>query len=211
MENEVFTGKPISGSTTINHAVRAKLDLTNDEYVLLHFLNVSFDEKRIITYELVFRKIAMTPPQFDMIRKSLQERQWIRDVRIGEKVHIQVSKRFKEAFYVEEKEFNEFWTNSKTGQVDWPGSRADALAKYIICRKEYPHDYLMKQKNWYFRLLNLPDYAYRQKMMASVFLNMRTKRFEEDFESQWREVSGKERKDEPVQPLDKATKDALFI
>jgi len=210
MGNEVFTGKPISGSTTINHAVRIKLQLTNNEYVLLQFLEISFQEKRVITYELIYRKIGMDVELFNTLREKLKQGLWIKDEKVGDKVLIRVTKRFREAFYVNEQDFNDFWLNPKTKTADWPGSRTDALAKYVIARKEYPADYLLKQKHWYFRMLALPEYAYRQKMGAPVFLNMRTKRFEEDFESQWREVTGKTRIEEPVQSLDMAKKEELF-
>ncbi len=211
MDKVNLIGKPISGSTTINHEVRQKLELTNDEYVLLSFLNTAQQEKRDITYELVYRKTAIEKADYDIISNKLFVRDYIRASKVEERVFIKVSKRFREAFYVQERDFDEFWFNAKTGVCDWPGSKSDALAKYIICRKSYPHDYLMKQKNWYFRFLELPDNSFRKKLGASVFLNMSTKRFEEDFEAHWRASTGVALKQQPVQPLSKAQKEGLFI
>jgi hypothetical protein len=210
METLSMAGIPITGSTTINHEVRHKLNLTNDQFILLDFLQKAFEEKREITYELIYRKTAITQIEYDTIIPILYQRNLVRDENVKTKRYIRVSKVFKQAFYVNEKDFDLFWKDNK-GVCCWPGSRTDALQKYILARREYPHDYLMKQRNWYFRMLELPEYSFRQKMGAPVFLNMKTKRFEEDFEAAVRAITGVERKDTFTQSLDKAKKDLLFV
>ena len=202
----IFTGKPISGSTIINHAIRIQLELTNDEYVLLDFLDLAYKEKRVITKELLFRKIGLHPTQFETLRADLQDRKWVR----GKDEFIQVSKRWKEAFYISEEDFNEFWLDKNRTKSDWPGNRKDAFEKYIFVRKKFSHEHIMKAKNWYFRLLALPELAYREKMGASVFLNMKTQRFNDNWEEQWREKTGKERIEEQLLPVTKEEKDKLF-
>lgn len=82
-------------------------------------------------------------------------------------------------------EFEEFWmamqikTANGKKNISWTGSKQDALNKFTRTRKIESFEYLMAQKELYFKMIASSDF--RKVMGCSVFLNVDTKRYSEDW------------------------------
>jgi len=96
-----------------------------------------------------------------------------------------------------------FWV--KDGKVCWTGSKGKARELYVKLRRSTSRELILKQRNMYFKLLEIDDW--RQRMMATVFLGP-AERWKENWEDQLQEAREKQneadkeyKKREDVQPL----------
>ena len=93
-----------------------------------------------------------------------------------------------EGFSTVKNEFEEFWTskiyNTANGKknISWAGSKQDAYNKFVKARKIESFEYLMAQRELYFKMIASSDF--RKVMGCSVFLNVETKRYSEDWGKQ---------------------------
>ena len=170
----------VIGHTTINHKIRITLNLTCDEYCLIDLIEKCKSKKIKFTYEESYKRLGYEKEVVNAIMNQLQGRKLLK----WEEKEFRVTKLWIEQFEISQEEFDAFWEPMKfQGRtIRWTGSKFDAQKKYIKARREYEGSYLYFQKQNYFRLLfEKPE---RPIMAASVFLNMETKRFIEEFHTQ---------------------------
>ena len=187
-----------SGHTTINHQVRMELGISYEQYCILDLV-----ERRqsagAITPTFMSQKLKMNKDTVVTIARELREKGFL-----NIKKSPRVTSKWLSAFEISDEEFSEFW-KPEHGKK-WTGSRKDARDKYNRARRQYSAQHLLNQKRYYFRFLSLEENDFRQTMGASVFLNLQTERFNEDFRA-----SLKEEQTEIInKPITKEDVDELF-
>lgn len=171
----------VSGTTLIDHAKRVALGLNCSAYVLATYIDKKGDSE---PYDYVQAQVAtgLTHEQQDTLLIKLYNMnyiQWTKDLKTNT-----ITDKWCDQFSDLEKEFEKFWTDLIDGKVRnaWPGSKPVAEKLFKKVRKKYSFEHLMKQRREYFRYLerSLRIKGFdRQKMMATVFLNPETQRFNE--------------------------------
>jgi hypothetical protein len=185
-KDEIITvGKDpdIHGSSIINHSIRYRLSINCSDYVVADFIDRMEKAKKEPTFERAFRHLGIDKNSFIAILYKLAKLNIV-DCNTREGWH--VTRLWKDFFSAIEDEFADFWTVDK--KPCWPGSKSAAQDCYVKARKEETKEYLIKQRNDYFKFLTLPEQAFRQKMMATVFLNTKTKRYSEDWSAYFKPV-----------------------
>jgi hypothetical protein len=176
-----FVSKPVSdvyGLTTINHSKRAKMGLTMLHYCVADLVEYCNNKSRPLTYDYIYRKIAVEKEQFLSVAKSLVDLGFLE----YSQDKLKVTRKWLDTFMIEEQWFEAFWLVKN--QNFWPGSKKDAKANFIKACKFYPPEYLIKCRDYYIKFLNHPTNSYRKPMAATVFLNLQTERFKENWSDQ---------------------------
>lgn len=197
------------GHTTIIHSIRHRLNITLAEYCMMDFIVRSLARKKIVSYNRIYYHMGVEESVAKNILRSLLGKELIIKVPKG----IEVTKKWSKHFIVNQEEFEEFYLNSETARVDWPGSRKDVFEKYKKARQHYSREHLMKCKYWYFKFLNLTENKFRKKMGGSVFLGLTKERFNENWQEQHDEIINarpSEKKAKPVS-MTKKEKDEKFM
>jgi hypothetical protein len=191
----------IIGHTEINHKIRIFLNLSCEEYCLVDLIEKCHAKKVEFTYQECYRRIGIEKQRIDELISTLRKYKIIEIV----KDEYITGSLWRNQFEVSQEEFNAFWEKvifPNGRKISWTGSKTDAFNKYKMARKKYEGTYLYKKKTDYFNLLfENPE---RPIMMASVFLNLQTERFTEDFASQLKRT----KKDINKQKIDK---EGLFL
>lgn len=197
------------GNTTINHNVRVDLCISNDMYVFLDCIESIIRNGGIVDYDAIESRIGTSREETIMLFNMAIRDEYIEHTKTVAK--FKLSETWKSAFKPEENEFDEFWNpmvfvvEGQKKRVSWTGSKYDARTKFLKVRKEESFDYLMKQKEKYFKVIAYSDW--RRIMGCSVFLNKETKRYAED----WDELMPEDAKqDVPTKKLDKKDVNNLF-
>lgn len=184
LDNYVSKAPDIVGSSTINHAARVKLGLTCSEYCFIDFLHrrdVDATETKSIWISLGFGEKEINQLFRNLIVKGFI----IMDIGSGnsDNPKFNFTQKWKEGFANIEQEFNEyFWMEN--GKVAWTGTKKKAFEYYIKLRKKHSKDFLVNQRDQYFKFLELQK-KYRnfdqQRLMCQVFLNPANERYLEDY------------------------------
>ena len=173
------------GNTTINHNVRVALCISNDMYVFLDAIEKIIQNGSPVDYEAIERRVGIPRKETINLFNLAIEEGYIEYTQSVTKVRL--DKKWKEAFRPEDSEFDAFWlpmdflVEGEKKRVSWTGSKYDARTKFLKVRKEESFEYLMEQKEKYFRVIAHSDW--RRIMGCSVFLNKETKRYAEDWDS----------------------------
>ncbi len=179
----------VYGVSVINHYIRLKAGITIAEYVLIEAIE-KLNNKRPEGFYMadVYRYTGLSEEQIRTLVGSLTEKNFL--VKQNDKPPM-IAEKWIRLFDVEDFEFERFWAPMTIEErtIRWTGSKEDAKLKYTKVRKEYSYDYLLHQKELYFKVVINAKFD-RQVMGASVFLNMKTKRFTEDFNTQLKELLG---------------------
>lgn len=179
----VSTPRRIIGSTIINHEVRCKLELSNDQYVMMDFFEKFCKDSKQISYIQIYEHIGMDKEFAKLIISTLFHKSLLETYN-GINA-LRPSALWYNAFGDIKNEFDVFWAslditvNGQKKHIGWTGSKQDALAKFTKARKEESFEFLIKQKHDYFQMI--AKSTYRQVMGCSVFLNTTTKRYAEDW------------------------------
>lgn len=181
--------RDIIGTTEINHAIRKKLNITSDEYCVIDLIEKCIAKKVLFSYQEVYRRIGITEEELKPLISSIGKKGLLNH---SKEKGFGVTELWKGEFEVTQEEFGIFWEpiefpGNPKRIIRWTGSKTDGFKKYCKARKEYDSVYLLNQKNNYFKLLyEKPD---RPILGCSVFLNMQTKRFEEEWHLQLKRSS----------------------
>ena len=169
-----------TAKSAINHNIRHRLGISADDYCIIETCDVLYTKQKIykavdiqckIGYDVEFIKERVKA----LIDAGLLQKDGNESPKSSEK--------WKRNFLISEEEFVAFMEPMQftTRLVKWTGSKADSKMKYEIARKHYSAQYLLDRKKAYFEYLARD--IKRDIMMASVFLNVKTKRFSEEWET----------------------------
>lgn len=190
----------VSGSTIINHQARTELNISCDEYVLIDCIEKLVNAKKPINYSLIWEYTGLEKDKVIFLMNEAV----INDLLIPSPntSGYKVTDKWLNAFKPVEVEFEQFWKSEKVNgkTISWTGSKPDALQKFMKVRKIESFDYLMKQKKDYFEMIGNSDW--RRVMGCSVFLNITTKRYSEDW-TKYDEGRITPAKEEPKRKLSK--------
>ena len=187
-----------SGTTCINHRVRVMMDLTLTEYCILDLIIKRKSMGKDVTYTTIENSLGIPVDTITKATKLLEQKQMIKyDNKFF--LNPETVKRLKvleEGQYASE--FEVFWMMKKDDKnvVAWPGPRKDAYEKFVTARKQFSLEFIMKQRENYFKYLVI--HPWRQKMIASKFLNVKTGQIEEDFLAQIKTESTEVKRDEKI-------------
>jgi len=184
------------GTSTIDHTKRYRLKLTCNEYVLLDHLMYLKNEKKSLDYARITTMIGFTYEQVQKAFESMVKKEIITDTfqpTIATCIEFEAE--------VKSDRFEEFWFDDvEKKKGTWPGSRPQAEKLFNRLLKEHSVEHLLERKAAYLRYLawEKKERGFdRQRMMATVFLNNSTKRFEEDWDGYINKEE--EKKDLPAQ------------
>ena len=174
VENEVKNYKPkpprITGITTINHSMRVEMGLGVIEYVLMDGIINLKKQNKPVTVQSVFIRTGLIEQEQGLALEYLVKKGYIFPEQAADGSPV-LSDRWNSFFKSIEAEFDDFWT--KDGKVCWQGSKTKAQSLYAAARKKYPREHIIKQRDEYFRYLDLllksQGFA-RAKMQATRFL-----------------------------------------
>jgi hypothetical protein len=213
-----------NGITTINHNVRCRMQLDCNEYVLIEYI-VKIRERYILyDYGLCYLATGFVPEQQEMLLRRLFNKEFIAYINHpnGQK-DIKPTGKWDELFFDQiERQFDRFWTEDINGKsrTAWNGSKPEAYKIFRNLVPQYGFDKLMQQRKSYFRFLELQKSVRgfdRQRMMATVFLNMQKERYNEDWAGQVEELEKLRKEKEGVRerieqaPVTTKDKNDLFI
>lgn len=202
--NDFISDQPkITGSTTINHAVRVKLGITADEYCFMMYLEERKNKSREFDLSHCFSIIGYNANMAKLMYHGLVQHGFLGLFKPGEVPKL--TERWGQAFNVDF-EFNQFWTvNLPDGKkrTAWPGSKEATRKLFDKVRKQYSLEYILRQRDHYFKFLILTK-KYRNfdrmKMGGPVWLGP-DKHYETDWKSEWEEL---EEKYNPKKPMAEA-------
>lgn len=164
-------------TTIISHKIREKFDISLSAYVVADALNSG---ENIMDANLMQENYFMHTRELNDAISELLEKELI----YFDSIFYVISNTWKKAFGNFEEEFEAFWEpmviNNRT--IRWTNTKANGLIAYKTARKLETADYLLAQKESYFEMISESDF--RQVMGCPVFLNTKTKRYSEDWESQ---------------------------
>ena len=176
----------VHGRTTINHEARMKLLLNCSEYVFMDWFYRETSKGKEPEVMDCYVNTGFTPEQQGRIMKGLIVKGFLLGG-IGDSPTI--TEKWTDGFADFDQEFERFfWV--KNGKVCWHGSKPQALKLYVTLRKNHSREFLLKQRDTYFKFLDLEHktgFPERKKLMASVFLGPK-ERFNEDWATQAKEL-----------------------
>jgi hypothetical protein len=183
LKNKLTDIKPRVAPTAksaINHNIRNRLGISADDYCIIETCDVLHVKMKVYKAVDVQSKIGYDCDFIKERVKALME-MGLLEKSDGESPHS--SDKWKRNFMITEEEFEKFMepVTYASRKVKWTGSKADAKMKYETARKHYSSQYLFDRKMAYFNFLSRD--IKRDIMMASVFLNVKTKRFSEEWET----------------------------
>jgi hypothetical protein len=177
-----YQAKPpkVTGVITINHERRLEMNLSLLEYVLMDAIVQLKEKKHPVTVSSIYILTGLAPSDQQLALKWLIEKGYVYPA-MEEDNSPKISDKWQSYFKSLAVEFEDFW--NKDGKVCWPGSKIKAQSLYVALRKLHSKDFLIQQRNEYFRYLELllkSQRFDRPKMMATVFLGP-----QERFKESW--------------------------
>lgn len=170
-----------SGISIVNHRTRTMLNISITEYCVLSFIIEKKLKHIEVTIPMLISELGINEDLILKVKSNLELKKMIKfDNQFF--VNMEVVNKIKEIESNQyESEFEQFWTEKKDDKiiVSWPGPRKKTFDLFVIARKKFPFEFIMKQKKDYFELLK--QQPYRQKMIATRFLNVNTGQIEEDW------------------------------
>lgn len=195
----------IYGTTTIVHDKRDKLGITMAEYVVADFVAYANSKRKLVTFEYAYRRTGLKKDVIPGILKSLREKGLVEI----DGQNLKVTRKWLDTFMIEAEWFESFW-NVK-GKPFWPGSKTDAKEKFIKACKFYSPEFLIQCRDNYIQFMSHSENSFRKTMGASVFLNLQTERFKEDWIGSLKRLKGEVKMPRSVTAeLTKQEKDKLF-
>jgi hypothetical protein len=171
----------ITGSSTINHAVRVKLQLNCSHYCYMKYISDCFESKKVIEQMEVYEAIGFDATQQNFMVKELMLSGFLY---INEKTdRVMMTGKWGTGFPNIEAEFDRFW--KKDGKVAWSGSRAQALMLYQKVVKSKNVSVILAQRDSYFEYLETEHKRgfNRSAMAAERWLNPKAEHYMEDYQA----------------------------
>jgi hypothetical protein len=180
------------GINIVNHQIRGEYNLTVSEYCVVDLI-VQRKNKNKNTSDLnISTFIGIDAVTVDNIINKLKAKEIITEKNGYYFTKKSIVQKINNEFDYS-KEFNEFWTikNEKGELVTaWPGPKQKAFDLYTKARKAgRSHLFILEQRYWYFKLLSMQ--TYRQKMIATRFLNINSGELDQDFKGEYENISKK--------------------
>jgi hypothetical protein len=182
MANEIENFKSerpdITGSSTINHRVRVKLQLNCSLYVYMQFIADSFNKNAFIDPMDVYKAIGMDVNQQNEMAKELIAKGFLY---VNQQGVIFPTDKWATGWPKLEVEFEEFW---KRGSKNcWTGSKKQAFALYCKVRKKTEKETLINQRDYYFDFLEATRKTgfNRAAMVVERWLDPKNEIYMEDF------------------------------
>lgn len=183
----------IIGSTTINHGARVRLGLNCSEYVFLDHLTKKDQKGSIADTLSVYINTGFGESETKALFRSLIAKGFI----VPDGQYYNITSKWEEAFPDLDREFeSHFWLEVIEGhkKVAWTGAKKKAMEYYIRLRKKYSRDFIVTQRDNYFKFLDLQKKLRnfdQQRLMCQVFLNPATERYMEDYEDYIKQLKAK--------------------
>lgn len=168
----------ITGSSSINHKVRVKLQLNCSQYVYMQFIADSFKKNAFIDPMDVYKAIGMDVNQQNELAKELIVKTFLY---LDENGVVFPTDKWSSGWPRLEVEFEEFW--KKDGKNCWTGSKKEGFVLYSKVRKKVEKDVLLNQRNFYFEFLTVTRKTgfNRAAMMVERWLNPKNEYYMEDY------------------------------
>lgn len=183
----------VRGISVIDHRIRTKIEITVGEYCILELYWRRMLQNKQTTWDDIYTHTGIIRDQAGPMIKRLLDKELLKPVLMdGSKRYVPSEKFLDLTEKLEEADFETFWRMSNGRK--WPGSKKDARKKFAIAAKEYGAQHLIKCKRDYFEYLSLPENDYRNTMQASVFLNISTERFNENWREQYNDIIAERKK-----------------
>lgn len=204
---ELVSIRPVTGTSIVNHQIRVKLNLSLEEYVIMEYIEKCARDVIGINYPSIYEKTGIEHDDAKELFVTLWTKGFIETTQSVSK--FKPTSKWFSALSSIKNEFEEFWmsmhikTANGKKNISWTGSKQDALNKFTKARKIESFEYLMAQKELYFKMIASSDF--RKVMGCSVFLNVDTKRYSED----WGKSINKEIVVEEIVPGLKLTKEMV--
>lgn len=185
-----FKSEPpkVFGRSTINHEARMELMLNCSEYVFMDWFYREVSKGKEPEILDCYVNTGFTGDQQQRLMKSLITKGFLIPTNDDSP---KLTSKWESGFADLDKEFEVyFW--KQDGKVCWNGSKPNALKLYVKLRKNISRDFLLKQRNTYFKYLECEHKLgfQRPKLMCSVFLGPQ-ERFNEDWKGQLEEAQAK--------------------
>ena len=178
LENFKSARPEITGSSTINHKVRVKLQLNCSQYVYMQFIADSFKKNAFIDPMDVYKAIGMDVNQQNALAGELLVKAFLYTDQHG---IIFPTEKWATGWPRMDVEFDEFW--KKDGKNCWTGSKKEAFALYSKVRKKVDKEVLISQRDFYFDFLSATRRTgfNRAAMAVERWLNPKTEIYMEDY------------------------------
>jgi hypothetical protein len=205
-ENFKSNRPEITGSSTINHAVREKLRINCSQYCYLKYIAEHFDKNIKIDPMDVYKAIGFT---------DVQQNEMVRDLIVIGFLYIKepggivmMTDKWAGGWPNVQAEFDKFWT--KNGKVAWMGSKPKALELFQKVIKSKDAKIILEQRDHYFEYLEAVHKTgfNRSAMAAERWLNPKNEYYMEDYQNYIEQL--KIQYPGIFQPLDSAPKAATI-
>ncbi len=206
----------VYGISVIDHRIRTRIEVSVGEYCILELYWRRMLQNRQTTWDDIYTHTGINREQAGPMIKRLFDKGHLEAVVMNKEKRYVPSEKFLDLTEkLEESDFETFWRMGNGRK--WPGSKKEARKKFALAAKEHGAHHLIKCKKDYFEYLSLPENDYRNTMQASVFLNLSTERFNENWREQYEDIikdrkkqSGPEQKVVKTSTMTKEQKDELF-
>jgi hypothetical protein len=156
------------------------------EYAIMEYVEKCTRDSIPINYPSIYEKTGVDHDEAKELFASLWHDDFIQACNSVSK--FKPTSKWFDGFSTVKIEFEEFWaskvysTANGKKNISWAGSKQDAYNKFVKTRKIESFEYLMAQRELYFKMIASSDF--RKVMGCSVFLNIETKRYSEDWGKQ---------------------------
>lgn len=195
------------GISVVDHDLRCELDLTVSQYCAIDVIAQRKTKKKTTSVLDITTFLGVDGNIIESMLTKLEKRKLI----INKDGNYYLNKKLankinKKNDYSEQ--FMDFWTIEVDNKVinAWPGPKPRALQLYEKARKnKRSHKFIMDQRYWYFKLLEVQ--IYRQKMIATRFLNIDSGELDQDFKGEYEKVVKKNDKGKDIGKVSAVTMD----
>lgn len=203
MENlKVNPSTLIKGHSEINHQLRVRLGLGFIDYCIIDYLDRHTRLRYPTRTETIWKYLGLTKKTFDKSLNFLMKKGYVARKKKDNNIYVTDKYKNIDADYIHE-EFEKFWFFNINGNKKelWRGPKPMARKMFRIARRSRSFDYIMDQKTWYYKLLQIEKY--RQIMRADKFLNIETGQIDENFKDQVLRYNEEAEENKPKQLMNK--------
>jgi hypothetical protein len=178
--SEATTKRRPTEKSVINHNIRDRINITCDEYVIIDVCERMYIKNKNYTTNDVRDRLGYEVDFIKEMVKSLFAKGLLEKL---DNESPRATDKWKRLFLVSESDFEEFIkpVTYPNRIIKWTGSKADAKDKYEKAIKIVSPMYLLERKKAYFDFLSRTPH--RDIMAAAVFLNVKTRRYSEEWET----------------------------
>ena len=196
METNIFKDFKVQkligfGINIVNHEIRCEFDLTVSQYCIIDIINQRKNKKKTTCINDISTFLGIDGNTVHKTLNALEQRKMVINKDDNYYLNKKLANRINNTNTFDD-EFEEFWTIKVDDKIKtaWPGPKKKAQDLYKKARKSgRSHKFIMDQRYWYFKLLTVQ--TFRQKMIATRFLNIDTGELDQDFKGEYEILSKK--------------------